>query len=167
MIRTYMLIFILIAFVFSGACKQSPPPPQTQAVKASPSAPPTSIEATVAEPKVEEEIYLYDKTGKRDPFVSLIKKEEVVPGDTPLESYDVSAVRILGIVWNQKGHFAEVILPDGKAYTVKEGMPIGVHKGKVQRITKSSIIVKENVKDYKGEIKSKETILKLREEEEE
>ena len=46
-------------------------------------------------------------------------------------------------------------------------MAIGLHNGKVQRITKNSIVIKESVKDYKGNIKSKETILKLREEEEE
>jgi Tfp pilus assembly protein PilP len=150
-----------------GACKQAPPPPQAQAAKASQTAAPAPKEDIVAEPKVEEEVYLYDKTGKRDPFVSLIKiEEEARKGETPLENYDVSAIRIIGIVWNEMGYFAEVILPDGKAYTVKEGTPVGVHKGKIQRITKTSIIVKEYVKDYKGEIKPKETILKLREEEE-
>jgi len=159
-------VFCIIALIFSGACKEKVSSSKAAAAKAAQAAAPTEIE--VKGPKVEEEVYVYDKKGKRDPFVSLVVTEEKpVKGETPLENYDVGAIKILGIVWNEKGYYAEIVLPDGKAYTLKEGMTIGVHKGKIQRITKGSIVIKEYIKDYKGEIKPKETILKLREEEEE
>ena len=168
-VRIALLSFILmIAFVFSGACKGGKAPVSKAAPeKAAQAVTPQGTEEKG--PKVEEEVYLYDKKGKRDPFVSLVVKaeEKHVKGETPLENYDVSAIKILGIVWNEKGHYAEIVLPDGKAYTLREGMTVGLHKGKIQNINKNSIVIKESIKDYKGEIKSKETILKLREEEEE
>ena len=112
-----------------------------------------------------EEVTTYDKKGKRDPFVSLVVTavEKPKKGQTPLENYDISAIKILGIVWNEKGNFATVVLPDGKAYTLREGMTIGIHEGKIQKINKNHIVIIERIKDYKGQLKSKETILKLRE----
>ena len=165
--RAIILFFIFAFLVFSGACKEKASVSKSGPAKAAQKV--VSQGDEVKGPKVEEEVFLYDKTGKRDPFVSLLIAAQQAPskGETPLESYDVNSVRILGIVWNERGHYAEVVLPDGKAYTLREGMIIGLHKGKIQRISKNSIVIKERVKDYKGEIKSKETILKLREEEEE
>ncbi len=167
MSRTVLLMFIFIILVFSGACKGKAPVSKAGPAKAVQAA--TPQEAEVKGPKVEEEVYLYERKGKRDPFVSLVVKAEEKPkkGQTPLENYDVAAIKILGIVWNEKGYYAEVALPDGKTYTVIEGMTIGLHEGRIQRIKKDSIVIRENIKDYKGEIKPKETILKLREEEEE
>lgn len=163
-----VILFIFVAIIFSAACKGKAPVSKAAPEKAAQAV--TTPQGTEEKgPKVEEEVYLYDKKGKRDPFVSLIVKAEEKPvkGETPLENYDVSAIKILGIVWNEKGHYAEIVLPDGKAYTLREGMTVGLHKGKIQNINKNSIVIKESIKDYKGEIKSKETILKLREEEEE
>jgi len=64
-------------------------------------------------------------------------------------------------------NFATAVLPDGKAYTLREGMTIGIHEGNIQKINKNHIVIIERIKDYKGQLKSKETILKLREGEEE
>lgn len=166
--RAGVLIFIFAAMFFLEACKEkSPVPKAPQAKAAQPSTPQEGVE--VKAPKVEEEVHIYDKTGRRDPFISLVIKAQELPkkGQTPLESYDVSAIKVIGIVLSDKGYYAEVVLPDGKAYTVRENMTIGLHDGKIQKITKDSLSVKENIKDYKGEIKSKQTNLKLREGEEE
>lgn len=167
MIRKVLPFFIFATLIFSGACQEKASVSKAEPAKAAQKV--VSQGDEVKGPKIEEEVFLYDKTGKRDPFVSLLiaAQQEPSKGETPLESYDVNSIKILGIVWDEKGHYAAVILPDGKAYTLREGMTIGLHKGKIQRISKSSLVIKERVKDYTGEIKSKETILKLREEEEE
>ncbi len=166
MSKAALLPVIILMLIFTAACEkkasvaQAPPPKPAQAAVSQ------TAEAQVQ--KVEEDIFIYEKRGRRDPFVSLVVKtdEKPVKGPTPLENYDIGAIKILGIVWGEKGYFAEVILPDGKAYTVKPGITIGLHKGKIQKITKGGIMIKENIKDYKGEMKPRETILKLREEEE-
>lgn len=162
-----IVILILTSPFFLGACDKKAPPPKAAPAKAAQEAAPQSADAKGT--KAAEEVTTYDKRGKRDPFVSLVVTavEKPKKGQTPLENYDVSAIKILGIVWTDKGHFATAVLPDGKAYTLREGMTIGIHEGKVQRIDKNHIVIRERIKDYKGELKSKETILKLREGEEE
>ncbi|MBI4691556.1 MAG: pilus assembly protein PilP [Nitrospirae bacterium] len=167
LIRHLSSVICVIVLIFIGSCKGKPPVPKSgeKAVKAA------ALPEAVSGPKVEEEIYIYDRKGKRDPFVSLIAeqvKPDVIIDESvpPLERYDVSAIKILGIVWNKEGYYAEVILPNGKAYTVKEGITVGVHKGTIQKINKTTIVIREKIKDYKGVIKPKETTLKLREEEE-
>lgn len=162
---------ILISLFFIGSvilllsCDQKTPVSKAPASKSDQAATKTT---EVKEEKKLEEVFIYDKKGKRDPFVSLAIKTDEKPkkGQTPLESYDVASIKILGIVWNQKGNFASIVLPDGKAYTLKEGMTIGLHNGKVQKITKNAVIIREQIKDYKGVLKPKETTLKLRYEEE-
>jgi Tfp pilus assembly protein PilP len=162
-----IVILILTSPFFLVACDKKAAPSKAAAAKAAQEAAPQSADAK--ETKAAEEVTTYDKRGKRDPFVSLVvtAAEKPKKGQTPLENYDISAIKILGIVWNEKGNFATVVLPDGKAYTLREGMTIGIHEGNIQKINKNHIVIIERIKDYKGQLKSKETILKLREGEEE
>ncbi|MCE5195023.1 MAG: pilus assembly protein PilP [Nitrospiraceae bacterium] len=160
-----ILLFFISSVIFMLSCDQKPPVSKAAASKPYQSAAKT---VEVKEEQKQEEVFIYDKKGRKDPFVSLAIKSEEKPkkGQTPLESYDVASIKILGIVWNQKGNFASIVLPDGKAYTLREGMTIGLHNGKVQKITKNAVIIREQIKDYKGVLKPKETTLKLRDEEE-
>ncbi|RJQ40492.1 MAG: hypothetical protein C4550_03525 [Nitrospiraceae bacterium] len=163
----YMLSTFLIALFFLGACDKKAAPSKAAPAKTAQEA--ALQPADAKETKAAEEAVTYDKKGKRDPFISLVvtATEKPKKGQTPLENYDISAIKILGIVWNEKGNFATAVLPDGKAYTLREGMTIGLHDGKIHKINKNKIIIIEKIKDYKGQLKSKETILKLREGEEE
>ncbi|MCX5717109.1 MAG: pilus assembly protein PilP [Nitrospirae bacterium] len=162
-----IVILILTSLFFLGACDKKIAPSKSVATKAPQEAAPQS--ANVKETKAVEEVITYEKRGKRDPFVSLVVTavEKPKKGQIPLENYDIGAIKILGIVWTDNGNFATAVLPDGKAYTLREGMTIGIHEGKIQKINKNNIVIIEKIKDYKGQLKSKETILKLREGEEE
>lgn len=166
MSRIWVLIFVFLSMTLTIGCKDEKPPVSKAApVKTIQEAAPQQTEKE--EQKVEKEVYIYDRKGKRDPFVSLVVKAQEAPKKgVPLESYDVGSIKVIGIVWGEKGYYAGITLPDGKAYTLKEGMTVGLHEGRVHSITKDSVVVRERVKDYKGEYKLKETILKLREEEE-
>ncbi|MBA3061301.1 MAG: hypothetical protein FP832_06610, partial [Nitrospirae bacterium] len=148
-----IVILILTSFFFLGACDQKAPSPKAAPAKAAQEAATQSPEVKGA--KVEEETYTYEKRGKRDPFVSLVvtATEKPKKGHAPLENYDVSAIKILGIVWTDKGNFATAVLPDGKAYTLRESMTIGIHEGKIQKIDKDHIVIIERIKDYKGQLK--------------
>ena len=53
------------------------------------------------------------------------------------------------------------MLPDKKTYTISEGMTLGLQGGKVYKINKDTVVIREYVKDYKGEIKPRDSILKL------
>lgn len=163
----FIFILILTSLLFLGACDKKVATSKTAPAKTAKESAPQSADAIGT--KAVEEVITYEKRGKRDPFVSLVVTavEKPKKGQTPLENYDISAIKILGIVWNEKGNFATVVLPDGKAYTLREGMTIGIHEGRIQKINKNHIVIIERIKDYKGQLRSKETILKLREGEDE
>jgi Tfp pilus assembly protein PilP len=118
--------------------------------------------------KTEQEIYAYDPRGRRDPFLSLVmmlkQKPERKKGMTPFESYSVNEINLLAIAWDDQKYYALILLPDKKSYTITEGMKLGLYGGKVQKITKDAVVIREHVKDYRGEIKPRDSILKLRKE---
>jgi len=126
-------------------------------------APPKVVENTIASIA-----YDYNAKGRRDPFATLIVKVEPErkKGAIPLENYDVSEFRLKAVFWNESGFYALVSSPEGKNYTIRESTTIGLHGGKVDKIMKDSVIIKEFLKDYKGSVKPNYTVLKLHREEE-
>ena len=119
--------------------------------------------------KIRKPTYTYKSIGKRDPFRSLIQTAEKPDTDsgklrTPLESYNVSQLKLIAIVSATDNVYALVVLPDGKSYTVMEGMNIGLHDGVVKEIRSDQVVVEVEVKDHKGNKKLEELFLKLRQE---
>lgn len=112
--------------------------------------------------------YEYIGYGRRDPFTSLIVKKEPdkKKGMLPVESYEVSEFKLIAILWGRGGYYAVVTLPDGKSYTVKENMKLGLHNGKIYKINKDSVIIREQIRNERGVMGPQDTILKLRGEEE-
>lgn len=126
------------------------------------------------EKKVKTETYLYSPQGRRDPFLSIIeatKKEREAERKKrkvrPAEVYDAADINVIAIAGDKEGYYAMVQLPDKKYFTIKEGMTLGLYGGKVTKITAQGVILREYVKNYKGELQPKDTILKLRKEGEE
>jgi len=167
--KTTCLLIFALGLVLSG-CKDknlSAPKPAAQTPKAAAEAPAVQQE----EPKVEKEVYIYDAKGRRDPFMSLIavakEKPHRIKKANPIENFDVDEIRLNAIVWDNKQHYAMITLPDGKSYTVRKGMTLGLYGGKVEEISKEYMLIREQVKDYRGQLRTKDTILKLRKEGEE
>lgn len=113
-------------------------------------------------------VYRYTAGSRRDPFIPLIVRADTKQkkGLVPIESYEVSEFKLIAILWDKTKYYAVITLPDGKSYTIRKGMKLGLHGGKVYKITKDSVIIRENVRDYRGVLSPKDTILKLRREEE-
>jgi len=156
-----------------AACEdKKPAQKKSQPGAAAPQA--TSASAPAApqnEVKAEKEVYAYEPRGRRDPFVPLTDVIKERPhkkkGSTAIEDVDVEEIRVIAIAWDSKQYYAMITLPDKKSYTIRKGMTLGLYGGKVSEITKDSVIILEQIKDYKGQLKTKDTILKLRKEEEE
>ncbi|MDX9715027.1 MAG: pilus assembly protein PilP [Dissulfurispiraceae bacterium] len=113
--------------------------------------------------------YAYDAKNRRDPFYPLIVKQdtEKKPGLTPLENYEISDFKLIAILREKvKGYFGVVTLPNNKSYNLREGVKIGMNGGKVIKIEKDSVVIREYHRDLKGVLSPKDTILKLRREEE-
>ncbi len=111
--------------------------------------------------------YEYNPKGRRDPFKPLIVKAEPEKkrgGVVSLQNYGVNEFRLTAVLWNKSGFYA-LVSAEGKNFVLKEGTAIGLHGGKVDKIMKDSVIIKEFLKDYRGNVKPNYTVLKLRREE--
>src|SRR5512143_3344820 len=164
--KSLAIIIVAMFVVFSG-CKGKPSPPKTAVEKPKPvaSAP---VPAIKEEPKAEKEVYVYEQKGRRDPFMSLVQiskeKPKRVAGRKPIEDFDVDEIKLVAILWDNRQYYALIMLPYSKSYTIRKGTTVGLYGGKVEDITKDKVLIREHVKDYKGQPKTKETILKLRKE---
>jgi Tfp pilus assembly protein PilP len=145
-------------------------PGQTYAVEKGKTVEPEKKQQTqpVPEVKKKDTYYEYSGIGRRDPFTSLIQKKsnEKVKGAAALEAYDTSEMKLIAVLWEKKKYYAVLALPDGKAYTVFENDKVGKSSGFVKQITNDMIIISEKVKDARGRISPKDSVLKLRSEEE-
>ena len=120
--------------------------------------------------KIRKPTYTYQSLGRRDPFRSLIETvEETATGESainrpPIERYNVSQLKLIAVVSAGSDAYALVVLPDGKSYTLREGMNVGLHGGIVKEIRSDQVVVDVEFKDHKGKIKTEEVFLKLRQE---
>lgn len=128
----------------------------------------TKTAAGAPVPKEAASTYEYNSRGRRDPFATLIVKteEEKRRGQGTIESYAVTEFKLTAVFWNESGFYGLVATPDGKNFSIRQGTVIGLHNGKVYKITKNSVIIREFEKNYRGKIVPKDTVLKLHREEE-
>ncbi|SPP99875.1 conserved exported hypothetical protein [Candidatus Sulfobium mesophilum] len=166
-IKKSLAIIIVAMFVVFSGCKGKPSPPKTAVEKPKPAAS-APVPAIKEEPRAEKEVYVYEQKGRRDPFMSLVQiskeKPKRVAGRRPIENFDVGDIKLIAILWDTKQYYALITLPDNKSYTIRKGMTLGLYGGKVEDITKDMVLIREQVKDYRGQMKTKDTILKLRKE---
>jgi type IV pilus assembly protein PilP len=140
------------------ATAKPPPQPAPQQTTSSPSAAPTQ--------EVERD-YVYDPTGKRDPFQPFIAAQTPVKPvgaeipSTPLQKYDLSQLKLVAIIVGTGEGSAMVQDSEGKGYIIKKGVYVGTNFGKVKTVLKDRVIIEERYKDYTGQVKEKEIILRL------
>jgi Tfp pilus assembly protein PilP len=116
--------------------------------------------------------YRYETQGRRDPFETLVKeKPPVVEAGPvidpqrprgPLERFDLSALKLMGIVWGERGRRAVIRAPDGKGYFITVGMYMGQNGGKVVAIEEDHLVVEERHRDQQGDIIGKTLTIQLR-----
>ncbi len=161
----YLLLVIFFFIPFIGCQKETatgkkPMAEKVKSLEAKPAA--TKADETK---KVEQEEYKYDSKGRRDPFLSLVVTTKEKPtkkrGASPIESFDIDEIQLLAIAWDHNKYYALIMLPDKKNYTISEGMTLGLQGGKVYKINNDTVVIREYVKDYKGEMKPRDSILKL------
>ena len=103
--------------------------------------------------------YFYDPTNLTDPFKSFIAKMEEVEEKkrqkpkTYLETLELSQLALIAIIIGPKGRWAMVREAKGTGHIIKEGTPIGTNGGVVYEINDKAVIIREEYKDFKGELK--------------
>lgn len=161
---SFFATFVLILIPLIG-CKKEQTIVKNPVEEIQPLKTEEKVETPVETKKIDEEIYAYVAKGRRDPFlpltVSLKKKPTRKAGATPVESYDVDEIKLIAIAWDRHRHYALIMLPDNKSYTITEGMTLGLHGGKVHKITDEEVIIREYIKDSRGNVRSKNTVLRL------
>jgi type IV pilus assembly protein PilP len=99
--------------------------------------------------------YHYDPAGRRDPFKpygeSQVIQQETPKGQAqeaptptePLQAFDVSQFKLLGIIWQVKDPKAMVADPSGRTYLIRKQTKIGRNSGFVAAIREGEVIVVE------------------------
>ena len=111
--------------------------------------------------------YSYNSMGKRDPFKPFISKATVGKGKTrgerlvPLQRYNFSQLKLIGIIWRNDKNMAMVEDPEGRGYVIKKGTLIGENNGRVTNILKDRVIIEEVYRNNSGKIKTRTASLKL------
>ena len=128
--------------------------PAAQPVQpAAPAAPPTMGDAVTA-PVVSQDLiprddYVYDPTGKRDPFKPFRVIRTTGRKDTPkeqlepLQRWELERLQIVGILWDVGTPRAMIKDPDGTVYTVVKNSKIGRNEGYVSAIREGELVIVE------------------------
>lgn len=126
-----------------------------------------------------ERIKFYSSDKKRDPFASLIVEftmegleakavgKMLCDPNRPrefLENFELLSLKLVGVVFG-RGTFALVETPNGNGYTVRNGMYLGRHCGKVVKITRERLVLSESYYTPRAVFKKRRMELKLRQEE--
>jgi Tfp pilus assembly protein PilP len=168
LITLLVTVVIPVSAAFYG-CSDDSATPVKKAVKpvvkgavVAPAVPP--VEAA-PEKESEQEGYVYDRRGRRDPFSSLIipsaksSKDDSKMGT--LEGYDLSEFVLLAIAIKGEQIYALLATPDNRSFTVNRGDTVGLNNGKVMEITRDMVALVEHTVNYKGEKLPRQIILEF------
>ena len=178
--RLSAFVAILISLVFLvgvSGCEDEPPPTppiiKRPAPPPPPEEPPPPAEAEAAEEDKDKDKD-NDKSGpsaageqadKRDPFsYSKIEAEGATEEQAPLlplQRYDLTDLKMVGVIWGEKDPKALIEDAEGTGYTVSIGEKVGRSGGLVVRITQTEIIVKEQFPVAGGRMVTRENSLQL------
>ena len=117
--------------------------------------------------KKREVTYIYDPTGKTDPFKSFIAIQEEMEEKkkrkprTYLETVDLSQLELSVIITSTQGNWAMVRDSKGLGHVIKKGTFIGTNGGIVYEITDKAVIIREEYRDFRGRKKFKDIPKKL------
>ena len=111
--------------------------------------------------------YIYDPSGKTDPFKSFIALQEEMEEKkrrkprTYLETVELSQLQLTLIIIGGKENWAMVRDSKGLGHVIKKGTYIGTDGGIVHEIREKEVIVREEYKDFRGNVQYRETFKRL------
>jgi type IV pilus assembly protein PilP len=152
MMKTKNLISSLLIVVAMVATVVAQTPATTTTTTATAATDTTSSVQKTLEEILEEpaatDTYRYDPQGRRDPFRSLIgPAPKLEPGQRPpgVAGFLIDEMKLQGVFQTRHGLQAMVSGPDNKGYSLRVGDK--VLDGEVIRVTKSSVVFRQEVND--------------------
>jgi Tfp pilus assembly protein PilP len=106
--------------------------------------------------------YIYDPSGKTDPFKSFIALQEEMEEmkrrkpRTYLETVELSQLQLTVIITGGKENWAMVRDSKGLGHVIKKGTYIGTEGGIVHEISEEEVIIREEYRDFRGNTKYRE-----------
>ena len=97
---------------------------------------------------------------KQDTESNERKRQKRIP-QTPLERISLDQLKLVAIIRASTGNRALVEDAMGKGYIIRNGTYIGLNSGMVTQINANSVIVEEEVENFKGEFALQSTEIKL------
>lgn len=179
-----LLLLGVFLFIFGCGGGEAPKPTKVPIPPAAPKpaakVPAKEIPRMAADVRVEPlpaTSYSYNPQGKPNPFQPLVvekteaspvtkkleqtaKKEREEPG-TPLERLDLTALKLVALVWDIPHPRAMVEDSSGKGYILSLGTRVGKNQGKVTRITADGVVITQKVEGADGKLRAQETPLRL------
>jgi type IV pilus assembly protein PilP len=80
----------------------------------------------------------------------------------PLERFDLSALKLVGVVWGELGRKALIKAPDGKSYFATLETYMGKYSGKVIAIENDRLVIEEQYLNAEDKLVPKTLTLPLR-----
>lgn len=159
LLRIYITILSILFLTLAGCADEQTSAPTVvnpgKKVKPAEVAPKQDISDVEEVKEVE---FVYNPSGKRDPFVPLFTVRRPVPEEevplTPLQQFDLSQFRLIGVIVGKGDPRAMVEAPGGKPYLVGKGMKIGKNNGVVTKIDSKEVEVKESYFDFSGTMRT-------------
>jgi len=144
---------LLALFVAAGALAQAPPAPAAEPTK------PAGVIAPVPESPGQSMIegeesalsgraYSYDPAGRRDPFRSLLVREQNKGGaERPpgIAGISIDDLVVHGIWKTKAGYVAQIRATDNKSYLIRAGDLL--YDGEVVRVGPNEVVFRQNIND--------------------
>jgi type IV pilus assembly protein PilP len=160
MMRCSFFVICPFLLLLSYGCAEEPAPAPAAAPSRVAAPMPKSTTEQIAEPVQEPDPprFVYTPGTRRDPFVPLLALRGPVPQEpdtplTPLQNFDLSQLRLIGIITGKGEPRAMVIAPDGKSYILRKGVKIGKNYGVVIEVQREQVLVEEKFYDFTGEVR--------------
>ena len=162
-----ILIALLVLPLFLVSCGSKAPEEEWKPKRAKVATTPKANLASIKKAKIRSmEKKMMVRGPENNPFLShiIVRKgvetEEQLKG--PLECCAISLFRLLAVVVGSESSYALLQAPDSKRYIVRKGDLIGTRGGKVVRIDKMGLTIRENSYNTSGKvISSSDTALML------
>ena len=161
MMRISLLIIAVAVLAVTPVSGQAPAPAPAPATPATPATVTTQV------PALEPQGYDYKPAGRRDPFISLVRRSTEALGTstairpTGLAGLSTDEVVMRGVMKGRNGYSAIVRGADNRTYTgVKAGDEL--FDGTVKAVTADAIVILQNVSDPLSLAKKREVKKLLR-----
>ena len=164
-----LLLFACLTLIAVGCEKKEATPPQPVRVTKPVAKPAPPIQKQLSSTKTSAGAGThYDFSNKKDPFKPFVVETKAAKPKSgsslmglPIQNYEVSQFKVLGLITGLKQDSALIVDPAGKAYVVKPGMEIGKNNGRIVKITATTIEVYEQFRDEEGKLRKRTVKLTL------